>query len=242
MPAWGVLALLASWQSLSTWQTSYTYLVPSADLASCLIDMLPLDTTSELTSSVLFRITVVIPRNAQLPTRRTRVFSTAFDNQSTIKLKVIAGERPVALGYDFIGELEVPVATSPRGVPQIKVSFTFIHDGTSYMLKVTVEDGISGLQLCTHRAFLRRGLLDDPETSKRHLAAAQQFQEQDIAASESIKEQLALKSLDGTLPVVGEMAVVEDSNEDVKSVSPKRAMFLQTRILTSFQVSNHDEL
>lgn len=78
----------------------------------------------------------------------------------------------MALRYDFIGELEVPVATSPRGMPQIKVSFTLIYDGTSYMLKVTVGDGISGLQLCTHRAFLRRGLLDDLETTKRHLAAA----------------------------------------------------------------------
>ena len=66
----------------------------------------------------------MIPRNIPLPTRKTKVFSTAADNQENVRIRVLEGERAFSKANKILGEIELTgIAPAPRGVPQIEVAF-----------------------------------------------------------------------------------------------------------------------
>jgi molecular chaperone DnaK len=100
-----------------------------------LLDVTPLSLGVETLGGVM---TVLIPRNTTIPTRKSEVFSTAADSQTSVEIHVLQGERPVASGNRSLGKFHlVGLPPAPRGVPQIEVTFDIDANG---ILNVSAKD------------------------------------------------------------------------------------------------------
>lgn len=104
-----------------------------------LLDVTPLSLGIETLGGVM---TKLIERNTTIPTRKSQVFSTAADNQNSVDIHVLQGEREMADANKTLGRFElVGIASAPRGVPQIEVSFDIDANG---ILNVTAKDNGTG--------------------------------------------------------------------------------------------------
>jgi len=100
-----------------------------------LLDVTPLSLGVETLGGVF---DVVIPRNTTIPTRKSKIYTTAEDNQTSVLIKVYQGERPIASENRLLGQFELTgIPPAPRGVPQIEVTFDIDADG---ILHVTAID------------------------------------------------------------------------------------------------------
>ena len=100
-----------------------------------LLDVTPLSLGIETLGQVN---TVLISKNTTVPTAKTQVFSTAADNQPSVEVHVLQGERPVAEGNKTLGRFILDgIPPSPRGIPQIEVTFDIDANG---ILNVTAKD------------------------------------------------------------------------------------------------------
>jgi molecular chaperone DnaK len=100
-----------------------------------LLDVTPLSLGVETLGGVM---TVLIPRNTTIPTRKSEVFSTAADNQTSVEIHVLQGERPVASGNRSLGKFHlIGLPPAPRGLPQIEVTFDIDANG---ILNVSAKD------------------------------------------------------------------------------------------------------
>jgi molecular chaperone DnaK len=83
-------------------------------------------------------MTVLIPRNTTIPTKKTETFSTADDSQTQVEIHVLQGERPMARDNRTIGKFQLTgIPPAPRGVPQIEVTFDIDANG---ILHVSARD------------------------------------------------------------------------------------------------------
>ncbi len=104
-----------------------------------LLDVTPLSLGIETLGSVN---TVLIARNTTIPSRKTEVFSTAADNQTSVEIHVLQGERSMASGNKSLGRFHlVGLPAAPRGLPQIEVSFDIDANG---ILNVSAKDRGTG--------------------------------------------------------------------------------------------------
>jgi molecular chaperone DnaK len=104
-----------------------------------LLDVLPLSLGLE-TRGGLF--TKIIERNSTIPLRNSLTFTTVVDNQSSVEIHVLQGEREIAQGNRSLGKFElVGIPPSPRGVPQIEVSFEVDANG---IVSVSAKDKATG--------------------------------------------------------------------------------------------------
>ncbi|HEV2224416.1 MAG TPA: molecular chaperone DnaK [Candidatus Acidoferrales bacterium] len=100
-----------------------------------LLDVTPLSLGVETMGGVM---TVLIPRNTTIPTRKAEMFSTAADNQTSVEIHVLQGERPVASGNRTLGKFHlIGLPPAPRGVPQVEVTFDIDANG---ILNVSAKD------------------------------------------------------------------------------------------------------
>ncbi len=100
-----------------------------------LLDVTPLSLGVETLGGVM---TVLIPRNTTIPTRKAETFSTAADNQSSVEIHVLQGERPVANGNRTLGKFHLDgIPPAPRGTPQVEVTFDIDANG---ILNVSAKD------------------------------------------------------------------------------------------------------
>ncbi len=100
-----------------------------------LLDVTPLSLGVETLGGVM---TVLIPRNTTIPTRKSEVFSTAADSQTSVEIHVLQGERPVASGNRSLGKFHlIGIPPAPRGVPQVEVTFDIDANG---ILNVSAKD------------------------------------------------------------------------------------------------------
>ena len=106
-----------------------------------LLDVTPLSLGIETMGGVMTRL---IESNTTIPTRKSEVFSTASDNQPSVEINVIQGERPMAKDNKTMGRfILVGIPPSPRGVPQVEVIFDIDANG---ILHVTAKDKGTGKQ------------------------------------------------------------------------------------------------
>jgi molecular chaperone DnaK len=100
-----------------------------------LLDVTPLTLAIETLGGVA---TGMIPRNTTIPTRKSEIFSTAADSQTSVEVHVLQGERPMAAANRTLGKFHLTgIPPAPRGVPQIEVTFDIDANG---ILNVTAKD------------------------------------------------------------------------------------------------------
>jgi len=104
-----------------------------------LLDVTPLSLGIETLGGVFTRL---IPRNTTIPTRRTEIFSTAADNQTSVEIHVLQGEREMAADNRTLGRFRLEgIPPAPRGVPQIEVTFDIDANG---IVSVSARDKATG--------------------------------------------------------------------------------------------------
>ncbi|MBD5266961.1 MAG: molecular chaperone DnaK [Bacteroides sp.] len=104
-----------------------------------LLDVVPLSVGIETLGGVM---TKLIEANTTIPTRKSEVFSTAVDNQPSVEIHVLQGERPLAKDDKTLGKFHLDgIAPAPRGIPQIEVTFEIDANG---ILNVSAKDKATG--------------------------------------------------------------------------------------------------
>jgi molecular chaperone DnaK len=152
-----------------------------------LLDVLPLSLGLE-TRGGLF--TKIIDRNSTIPLRNSLTFTTVVDNQNSVEIHILQGEREVAEGNRSLGKFElVGIPPSPRGVPQIDVSFEVDANG---IVSVSAQDKATGREQ-QMRITPTSGLA--PEEIQQLIAEAEGFADSDRVAKEIVVLRNKLESL-----------------------------------------------
>ncbi|MGQ9728320.1 MAG: molecular chaperone DnaK [Candidatus Fervidibacter sp.] len=136
-----------------------------------LLDVVPLSLGVETLGGVM---TVLIPRNTTIPTRKSEIFTTAADGQTTVEVHVLQGERPLAKDNRSLGKFYLTgIPPAPRGVPQIEVTFDIDTNG---ILHVTAKDLATGRE---QSIVIKESTNLPREEIDRMIREAEQFAEQD---------------------------------------------------------------
>ena len=124
-----------------------------------LLDVTPLTLSVETLGGVA---TPLIERNTTIPTRKSQIFSTASDSQTSVEIHVLQGERPMAVDNKSLGKFVLDgIPPAPRGMPQIEVTFDLDANG---ILKVTASDKATGRS--QHITITASSGLSDSEVEK----------------------------------------------------------------------------
>jgi molecular chaperone DnaK len=152
-----------------------------------LLDVTPLSLGIETMGGVMTRL---IESNTTIPTKKTEVFTTAADNQPSVEIHILQGERPMANGNKTIGRFHLDgIPPSPRGIPQIEVTFDIDANG---ILHVSAKDRGTGKEQRI-RIEASSGLSDDEIRKMRDEAKANE--ESDKKAREKVDKINAADSM-----------------------------------------------
>jgi molecular chaperone DnaK len=152
-----------------------------------LLDVTPLSLGIETLGGVT---TVLIPRNTTIPTKKSEVFSTAEDNQTTVEIHVLQGERQMAQDNRTIGKFQLTgIPPAPRGMPQVEVAFDIDANG---ILHVSAKDKATSKEQKI-RIEASSGLSDTD--IDRMVKSAEQHASEDKQRREQIEARNQLDSL-----------------------------------------------
>ncbi len=185
-----------------------------------LLDVTPLSLGLETLGSVM---TVLIPRNTTIPTKKTEVFSTAADSQTAVDIHILQGERPMASGNKTLGNFRLDgIPPAPRGVPQIEVTFDIDANG---ILHVTAKDKATNKEQSVKITASTNLANDEVERlvreAKQH--EAEDKQQREVAEARNTADNLVyvtektLKDLGDKVPT-NDRATVENLVEELKQV------------------------
>jgi molecular chaperone DnaK len=152
-----------------------------------LLDVTPVSIGLETIGGLMKKI---VPRNTTIPVRRTDVFSTSEDNQTSVEVNVVQGERDMASGNKTLGRFKLMgIPPAPRGIPQVQVSFDIDANG---ILQVTAMDRTTGREQSI--TIQGASTLDEDEV-KRMMQDAQEFAESDRLRKEKIEKRNRAETL-----------------------------------------------
>jgi molecular chaperone DnaK len=141
-----------------------------------LLDVTPLTLGIETKGGVM---TKLIERNTTIPTRKSEVFSTADDNQPSVEIHVLQGEREMASGNKSLGKFQLTgIPPAPRGIPQIEVGFDIDANG---ILNVTAKDLGTGTE---QKIEIKAGSGLSDEEIEKMVTDATAHADEDAAARE----------------------------------------------------------
>ena len=171
-----------------------------------LLDVTPLSLGIETLGGIA---TPLIERNTTIPTRKSQIFSTAADGQTSVEIHVVQGERQMAADNKTLGRFTLSgIAPAPRGIPQIEVSFDIDANG---LVKVSAVDKGTGKE--ANITITASTNLSDDEIDKA-VKEAEKYAEEDKKRKESIEvkntaEQTVYQT-EKTLQELGDKVSAED--------------------------------
>jgi len=201
-----------------------------------LLDVTPLSLGIETLGGVF---TILIPRNTTIPTKKTEIFSTAADNQTSVEVHVLQGEREMATHNRTLGRFQLEgIPSAPRGTPQIEVTFDIDANG---IVNVSAKDRATNKE---QKITITTGSgLPDDEIS-RIINEAKTHSEEDKKNRMVIEEKNKLDSLiystEKTLKENKEKIEEKDINE-IKSSLKKAKEVLQSKELSELKAA-YDQL
>ena len=181
-----------------------------------LLDVTPLSLGIETLGGVFNKI---IDRNTTIPVKKSQVYSTAADGQTSVEIHVLQGEREMAAGNTTLGRFILDgIAPAPRGVPQIEVTFDIDANG---IVNVTAQDKGTGKE--QHITITSSTNMSKEDIDKA-VREAEKFAAEDKAAKEAVDVKNRAESLifqsEKTLGEIGDK-VSEDEKAPVKAAIDK---------------------
>ena len=206
-----------------------------------LLDVTPLSLGLETLGGVM---TVQIPRNTTIPTKKTEVFSTAADSQTAVDIHILQGERPMAADNKTLGNFRLDgIPAAPRGVPQVEVTFDIDANG---ILNVSAKDKATGKEQSVQITastnlssdevdrLVQEAKSHEAEDSKRRdLVDARNAADQMIYSAEK-----ALSDLGDKVPV-NDRGQIEQTIEDLKSVKDSNDLDRIKSLTEQLQQASH---
>jgi len=194
-----------------------------------LLDVTPLSLGIETLGGVA---TKLIERNTTIPTRKSQVFSTAADNQPSVDIHVIQGEREMASDNKTLGRFELMgIPPAPRGVPQVEVTFDIDANGIVHVsakdlgtgkeqsIKITSSSGLTEEEI---KRMVREAELNSDADKKRH-------------------EQITLKNnLDNLVYQTEKLIKENEAKLPAQNVSQAKEIITQSR--EAIEKSKYDEM
>lgn len=183
-----------------------------------LLDVTPLSLGIETLGGVT---TKLIERNTTIPTRKSQIFTTAADNQTTVEIHVVQGEREMAADNISLGRFQLTgIPPAPRGVPQIEVTFDIDADG---ILNVSAKDlGTGKEQKITITASNKLS----QEEIEAAIKEAERFAEEDRKRREKVETINSAESLiystEKTLEELGEKVTADEKEKLKKKIEELR--------------------
>ena len=174
-----------------------------------LLDVTPLSLGIETLGGVF---TKIIDRNTTIPTKKSQVFSTAADGQTSVEVHILQGEREMAKDNKTLGMFHLDgIAPAPRGVPQIEVSFDIDQNG---IVHVSAKDKGTGKEQTVTITSSTNMSKEDVEKAVRE---AEQFAEEDKKRREEIDTRNAADQMvyqsEKTITDLGDKITPDDKNE-----------------------------
>jgi len=206
-----------------------------------LLDVTPLSLGIETLGGVM---TMLIPRNTTIPTRKSEIFSTATDNQTSVEVHVMQGERPLARDNRTLGRFHlVGLPPAPRGLPQIEVAFDIDANG---IVNVTAKDMATGTEqkiTISGSSGLSKGDVDRMVKEAQSHASEDQARRDLIDArnqADSLAHQVEKTVNDNRGKIaVGDLSKVESAIAEVRRVAQADDLAAITRATDELQRASH---
>ena len=181
-----------------------------------LLDVTPLSLGIETLGGVFTRI---IDRNTTIPVKKSQVFSTAADSQTSVEIHVLQGEREMAANNTTLGRFSLDgIPAAPRGVPQIEVTFDIDANG---IVNVTAQDKGTGKE--THITITSSTNMSQEDIDKA-IKDAEKYAEEDKKQKEAVDTKNHAETLifqsEKTLGEIGDK-IPEEDKADVKAAIEK---------------------
>ena len=181
-----------------------------------LLDVTPLSLGIETLGGVC---TKIIDRNTTIPVKKSQIFSTAADNQTSVQIHVLQGEREMAAGNTTLGMFSLDgIAPAPRGIPQIEVTFDIDANG---IVNVSATDKGTGKE---QHITITSSTNMSKEDIDRAVKEAEKYAEEDKKAKEAVETKNQAENLifqcEKSLNDIGDKAT-EDEKKPVKEAIEK---------------------
>jgi len=206
-----------------------------------LLDVTPLSLGIETLGGVM---TTLIPRNTTIPTRKSEVFSTAADSQTSVEVHVLQGERPLARDNRTLGRFQlIGIPPAPRGVPQIEVTFDIdangivnvsakdLGTGKEQKITITASSGLSKDEV--DRMMKDAESHADEDKRRKEEIEARNRADQAVYAAEKMLQDMGPK-LSGT-----DKAAVETAIEQLKSAISSNDTAAMNRAMEQLTQAQH---